>query len=108
MATCPECRERIRPFGVAPAPKGLGVNHVECPYCGTPLMIAAWVFFGPLVLAIPVAVVAHYYFGEVGVVLVTLFVPAPLALLLFTVEPYGETMLDLRSGDPKDGVGKEL
>ena len=106
MANCPGCQERLRPFGVAPAAKGLGFNHVVCPYCGTPLMIPMWVFVLPCLLTIPVAVVAHAYFGDAGATLAVLFVPGPLLLLLFAVEPYGETMLDLRSDDPKNGSDK--
>ncbi len=102
MATCPACNEKIRPFGAPPSSADIGVNHVVCPHCSTPLAIPLWVFVVPFLLAIPVAALGYAYLGDAGAVLAILFVSGPLVLLFYTVEPYGETMLDLGGHAPDD------
>ena len=109
MAKCPSCQERIFPFGAPPALKGLGANHVVCPHCETPLTIPVWVFVVPLLLTIPVAVAGHVYMGTAGLVMAVFFVPGPLVLLFYSVEPYGETMLDFgeASRERKSKTGQD-
>lgn len=107
MATCPACEKRIRPFGAPPSSTEIGVNHVECPHCSTPLAIPVWVFVAPFLLAVPVAALGYAYLGNAGVVLAILLVPGPLVLLFYNVEPYGDTMLDLGGDAPDDDSGSD-